>query len=72
LPYHAGGVDDQTNLQLKAMQLMFGENDSSDQSSQLEDLLQFPNATSHVDRRKQILFTNQSPGEKKSELPLAY
>jgi hypothetical protein len=73
LPDHASRIDDQTKFQLKAMQLLPGKsNNSSDQSLQLADLPQFPNANSHVDRKKQTLLTSQSPGENKSELLLAY
>jgi hypothetical protein len=53
------------------MQLLLGENKSSDQLSCTGiELPQTPFATCPVDRRNQILLTSQSPGETTSEFLL--
>jgi hypothetical protein len=55
----------------RAMQLLLGENNSSDHLSWTgSELPQTPFAICPADRRKQILLTSQSPGETTSEFLL--
>jgi hypothetical protein len=70
----AGGVADQTELQLKGNTAASLVKTTTALATlhDLAKLLQLPVATNSVDRRNQILLTSQSPSETTSELPLVH